>query len=91
MSIFDNLTGQGDVLFIGLGRGIDHDGSETAVDAALAELEAVAVVQMQSDRDFGIFNHSSLNQLHQVGVVGVGTGALETCRMTEPSARRRLQ
>ena len=76
MSIFDNLTGQGDVLFIGLGRGIDHDGSETAVDAALAELEAVAVVQMQSDRDFGVFNHSSLNQLHQVGVVGIGAGAL---------------
>ncbi len=76
MSIFDNLTGQGDVLFIGLGRSVDHNGSETAVDAALAELEAVAMVQMQGDRDFGVFDHSSLNQLHQVGVVGIGTGTL---------------
>ena len=34
------------------------------------------MIQMQSDRDFRILDHSSLNQLDQVGVVGIGAGAL---------------
>ena len=31
---------------------------------------------MQSDGDLGILNDSGLDQLHQIGVVGIGTGAL---------------
>src|SRR5699024_3677789 len=49
MSIFHNTLGQLNVLSEGLGRGVDHDGGEAAVDAALADLEAVAVIQVQSD------------------------------------------
>ena len=76
MSILNNLAGQGDVFFIGPGGGVDHNGGETAVNAALAELEAVAMVQMQRDRDIGVFDHGSLNQLDQIGVVGIGAGTL---------------
>ena len=76
MSVLNDLLGDGDVLLEGLGGSVDHDGSETAVDAGLAGLEAVAVVQVQGDGDVGALDNSSLNQLHQVGGVGILTGAL---------------
>ena len=76
MGILNDLLGQSDVFLEGLGGGVDHNGGETAVNAALAQLEAVTVVQVQSDGDFGIFNDGSLDQLHEVRVVGVGTSAL---------------
>ena len=76
VSVLDDLAGQGDVLVKGLGGGVDHDGGEAAVDAGLAQLEGVAVVQMQGDGDLGILDDGSLDQLHEVGVVRVGTGAL---------------
>ena len=43
---------------------------------ALAGLEVGAVVQVQRDGQVGIFDDGSLHQLHQIGVVGVGAGAL---------------
>ena len=76
MRIFNNFTGEGNIFFIGLGRSVDHNGGETAVNTALAELEAVTVVQMQSDRDFGIQLNRGFHQLDQVGVVGIGAGPL---------------
>ena len=76
VSVLNDLLGDLDVLLEGLGRSVDHDGSEAAVDAGLAGLEAVAVVQVQSDGNFGALDNSSLNQLHQVGVVGVSAGTL---------------
>ena len=71
-----NLLGQSDVLLKGLGGSVDHDGGEAAVDAALAQLEAVAVIQVQSDGNLGVLDNSRLNQLHQVSMVGVGPGTL---------------
>ena len=76
VSVLYDFTGDLDVLLEGLGGSVDHDGSEAAVDAGLAGLEAVAVVQVQSDGNFGALDNSSLNQLHQVGVVSVGAGTL---------------
>ena len=76
MRILDDLTGQGDILLKGLGGGVDHNGGKAAVDAALAELEGVAVIQMQRDRDFGIFDDRSFDELDKIGVVGIGAGAL---------------
>ena len=76
MGILNDLLGQGDVLLEGLGGGVDHNGGKTAVNAALAQLEAVTMVQVQRDGDFGIFNDGSLDQLHEVRVVGIGAGAL---------------
>ena len=52
--VFDDLAGEGDVVLEGLAAAVDHDGGEAAVDAALAKLKAVAVVQMQGDRKTGL-------------------------------------
>ena len=76
MRVLDDLLGDLDVLGKGLGGRVDHDGGEAAVNAGLACLEIGAVVQMQDDGDLGAFGNSSLNQLDQIGVVGVGTRAL---------------
>ena len=76
MCIFHNLLGQGDVLIKGLGGGIDHDGGEAAVDAGFAQLEGIAVVQVQRDGDLGVLFDRGLNQLDQIGVVGVSAGTL---------------
>ena len=76
VSVLDNALGDLDVLLEGLGACVDHDGGEAAVDAGLAGLERVTVVQVQGDGDFGALDDSGLDQLHQVGVVGVGAGTL---------------
>ena len=77
VGILNDLAGDRDVLLKGLGGAVDHDGGEAAVDAGLAGLEVGAVVQMQGDGQIsGSLDDSSLDQLHQVGVVGVGAGAL---------------
>ena len=76
VGVLHNLLGDLDVLLEGLGGGVDHDGGKAAVNAGLAGLKVGAVVQMQHDGDVGALDGSGLHQLHQVGVVGVGTGAL---------------
>ena len=76
VGILHDLLGDLDVLGKGLAGSIDHDGGEAAVNAALAGLEVRAVVQMQNDGDIGAALHSGLYQLHQIGVVGIGAGAL---------------
>ena len=43
VSVLDHLAGDLDVLGEGLGGSVDHNGDETAVDAALAGLEVGAV------------------------------------------------
>ena len=76
VSVLNNLLGDLDVLLERLGGGVDHNGGKAAVDTALTSLEVGAVVQVQSDGNVGALDDSSLNQLHQVGVVGIGAGAL---------------
>ena len=49
VGILDDLAREGDILVIGQGRTVDHYRREAHVDAALAQLEAVAVVEMQDD------------------------------------------
>ena len=76
MGVLDNLAGDLDVLGKGLGGGVDHNGGKAAVDAGLAGLKVRAMVQMQGDGNLGALQNSGLDQLHQVGVVGIGAGAL---------------
>ena len=52
VSVCDNLLRKLDVLFEIEVRAVDHDGRETAVDAALAGFEAVAVIEMENDLGF---------------------------------------
>ena len=76
MRVLDDLAGDGDVLVERLGARIDHDGGKAAVDAGLAGLEAVAVVKMQHDRDLRALDDRRLDELDQIGVVGIGARAL---------------
>ena len=78
--VLDDLAGQFDVLFKGQVAAVDHDGGEAAVDAALAQLEAVAMVQMDGDGQvkaggFLGVGDGGLDELHQVNVLGVLAGA----------------
>lgn len=53
---------------------VNHNGGEAAVDAGFADVKIFAVVQMQADRQTGVFD-CCFNQLHQVDVVSVFAGA----------------
>ena len=59
-----------------LGRSVDHNGSESAVDTGFAKFKAVAVIQMQSDRNIRILDNSCLYQFYQISVVSVSSCAL---------------
>ena len=76
VGVLHHLAGDLDILGKGLGGRVDHDGGKAAVDAGLAGLEVGAVIQMQHDGDIGAGRYRRLHQLHQIGVVGVGAGAL---------------
>ena len=75
VSVLNDLLGDLNILSKGLGRGVDHNGSKAAIDTALTGLEAVTMIQMQRDGQAG-FDNGSLNELSQVGVVGIGAGTL---------------
>ena len=75
MRIFDDPAGLLHIFLIGLAGAVEHYGGKAAVDAGLAQLKGWAVVQVQGHGHIGIFFNSSLDQLDQVGVVGVFSGA----------------
>ena len=50
VGILDNLAGQLNILSERLGRSVDHNRGKAAVNAALAQLKSIAVIQMQADR-----------------------------------------
>ena len=71
MCILNNLLRECYVVIEGLAGSIDHNGSETAVDAGLTEFKAVTVIQVKSDRNLGILDYGSLNKLYKISVVCV--------------------
>ena len=81
MGVLDDLLGDLDVLLEGQAALVDHDRGEAAVDTTLAQLEAVAVVQVDDDGQveagglLGVFD-GSLDQVHQIDVLGIGASAL---------------
>ena len=74
MGIFHYLAGHSDVFLKAQLGAVDHHGGEAAIDAVLADLKAIAVVQMQGDRDIGI-GHSGLHQFGEIDVLGIFAGA----------------
>ena len=76
VGIFYHLTGDSDILLIGEGAAVVHHAGEAHVDAALAGLEAVAVVEVQHNlgvgaaKLFGIL-HGTLGHVAQEGGVGI--------------------
>ena len=79
--VLDNLAGELDVVLEGLGGAVDHDGGEAAVDAALAQLEGIAVIEVHADGQvkarglLGVLD-GRLDEVHQINVLGIlaGTG-----------------
>ena len=53
VSVFNNLLGEGDVVFVRKSGTVDHHGRETVVDAVLAEFERVTVVEVEHDLRIG--------------------------------------
>ena len=81
VSVFNNLLGEGDVVFVRKSGTVDHHGRETVVDAVLAEFERVTVVEVEHDlrigaaEFLGVFN-STLGHVAEDGAVGVVAGTL---------------
>ena len=75
MGIFHHAAGLLDIFFKGQVAAVEHNAGETAVDAGLASFKIRAVIQMQGDGQTAGFN-SRLDQLDQVGMVGVSARAL---------------
>lgn len=88
MCVLDNLLRDLDIFGKGLGGGVDHHGGEAVLNAGLAQLEAVAVVQVQGDGQAGL-DDGGLHQLLQIGAVGIGPGALGHLQDQGASARQR--
>ena len=72
--IFHHLAGDGDVVLKAELGAVDHHGGESAVNAVLADLKAVAMVQMQRNGNGGI-GYGRLHQLDQINVLGIFAGA----------------
>ena len=74
--IFNNLLGEGDVLFVRKGRCIDHHGTEAHIDATLAELETVAMIEMENDlgmlpAEFLCIFYRAFCHVAEEGLVGI--------------------
>ena len=74
--IVNNLLCEGDVLFVRKGGSINHDGAEAHIHAALAKLEAVAVVEVENNlgmlpAEFFCILHSTFRHVAEKGLVGV--------------------
>ena len=57
MSILNYLFGQSDVVLKRFGGSIDHNGGKSTIDTGFAKFEAIAVIQMQSDRNIRILSN----------------------------------
>ncbi|MPM98516.1 hypothetical protein SDC9_145704 [bioreactor metagenome] len=74
VGVFHHLAGELDVILKGMLGAVDHHRGEAAVDAGLADLKALAVVQMHADGQAGVLQ-SGIDELHQVNMLGVFAGA----------------
>ena len=82
MSIFNNLSGKSDVVLEIIFGTVDHNGSETAVDAAFANFEVCAVVKMKSNGKTGVVN-SGFNKFGKINgfcIVSCACGNLKNKR-----------
>ena len=74
VGVFHDLFGQSDIFFKRKFRTVDHDRGKTTVDTAFANFKIRAVIQMETDRQAG-FDNGGFHQFHQIGGIGVFTGA----------------
>ena len=74
VGVFHDLAGDFRVLFKWFVARVNHDAGETFINALLAQIKRVAVIQMDSDGHVGQAD-GSLNELLEVNRVGVGARA----------------
>ena len=60
MRVLNDFLGDLDVLLERFGGSVDHNGGKSAVDTGFAGLKAIAMIQMQRDRNIRILNHCRL-------------------------------
>jgi hypothetical protein len=75
VGVFHDLAGDFDVLLERLVAGVNHHAGETFVNALFAQLEGVAVVQVDGDGDVGQADRR-LDEFLEIDRVGVLAGAL---------------
>ena len=82
VGVFHDLAGDFGVLLEGFVGGVNHDAGEPLVNALLAQLERVAVVQMHRDGHGGKADGGldELLEIHRVGVFAGALGNLEDQR-----------
>ena len=73
--VFDDFLGDLDILLKWFVRSVNHHAGETFVNALLAQLERVAVVEVNGNRDIAQAN-GGLNEFFEINRVGVGTRTL---------------
>ena len=73
--VFNDFFREGDIVFERMFRAVDHDGSETAVDAVFAGFKVSAVVEVKGDGEIMIFQ-SCFYEMFQIRRFSVfaGTG-----------------
>ena len=74
VGVFHHLAADLDVLLERLVAGVDHHAGKPLVDAILAQLEGVAVVQVDGDGDVGQAD-GGLDEFLEIDRVGVAAGA----------------
>ena len=70
MGVFHHLAGHFDVFLKAVFAAVDHDRGEAAVDAGLAHVEVLAVVQVQGDGQVGV-GDGGLYQLGEIDMLGI--------------------
>ena len=89
MSVLYYLLGNSDVVLEGMMGTVNHNGSETAVDAGLAGLKICTMIQMQGNWQLRMNLKSSLYQMYQILMVCIlasTCGALQDYRSTQLSS-----
>ena len=74
VSVLNYLAGQLDILLEGILGAVDHNGGKAAVDAALADIEICAVVEVESNVDARIL-YGCLSERHKVLMLSILTCA----------------
>jgi hypothetical protein len=82
VGVLHDLAADLDVLSKGSSRGVDHDAGEALVDALLAQLEAVAVVEMRPRSECRREADGGLDELPEIDRIGVVAAPLEIWSIT---------
>ena len=76
VGVLHGFGGQLDVLFVRMMGAVDHDAGVAVVDAGFDQVDGVAVIEVDGDRQLGMFRDGGVDDGLEVAHVGVLAGAL---------------